>query len=164
MVNPGDGWIGVNTARTNKLVREALERGIIDEFGSIWTIRQEVVVSPRSRLDFFLETEHGNVYLEVKHCSLAEQGVALFPDAITARGAKHLEELVGLVAAGFAAAVLFCVQRGDAFCCRPAAEIDPHYAKTAAWASDQGVLFLAYQADVQPHAITMTGKIPFSLK
>lgn len=161
MVQHESGWIGVNTVRTNKLIREALERGIIHDFGEIQSIRQEVVVSTRSRLDFLLETAQGSVYLEVKHCSLAEKGVALFPDAVTARGAKHLHELASLIEFGHRAAVLFCVQRLDAVCCRPAAGIDPVYAKTVAWAHAKGVRFLAYQADVQPDAITIKGSIPF---
>lgn len=162
MVRHESGWIGVNTARTNGLIREALEQGIIRDFSGIRSIRQEVVVSERSRLDFLLETEQGSVYLEVKHCSLAEEGVALFPDAVTVRGAKHLHELATLVEAGHRASVLFCVQRSDAVCCRPAAGIDPVYAKTVAWAQARGVGFLAYQANVRPDAITIEGRIPFS--
>ena len=161
MVKQEHGWIGVNTARTNRLIREALEQGIIDDFGEIGGIRQEVIVSAESRLDFLLETVQGSVYLEVKHCSLAEEGIALFPDAVTARGAKHLHELAALVETNHRAAVLFCVQRLDAVCCRPAAGIDPVYAKTVAWAHARGVRFLAYQADVQPDAITIKGSIPF---
>jgi sugar fermentation stimulation protein A len=163
MVGHEGGWIGVNTARTNGLIREALEEGLIDDFGTIRAIRQEVVVSTRSRIDFLLETERGNAYLEIKHCSLAENGVALFPDAITARGTKHLLELAGLVEAGFTAVVLFCVQRRDAVCCKPAITIDPVYAQTACWADGKGVRFLAYQADVQPHALTLTNKLAFNL-
>lgn len=161
MVKQEHGWIGVNTARTNGLIREALEQGIIDDFGEIGGIRQEVIVSAESRLDFLLETVPGSVYLEVKHCSLAEEGIALFPDAVTARGEKHLHELAALVETNHRAAVLFCVQRLDAVCCRPAAGIDPVYAKTVAWAHARGVRFLAYQADVQPDAITIKGSIPF---
>lgn len=161
MVKHECGWIGVNTARTNGLIREALEQGIINNFGEIQSIRQEVAVSARSRLDFLLETAQGSVYLEVKHCSLAEEGVALFPDAVTARGAKHLHELAGLAEIGHRAAVLFCVQRLDTACCRPASDIDPAYAQTVAWAGARGVRFLAYQADVQPDAITIKGSIPF---
>ena len=162
MVQHESGWIGVNTARTNRLVREALEHGIIHDFGAILRIRQEVVVSARSRLDFLLETDQGSVYLEVKHCSLVEKEVALFPDAVTTRGARHLHELVSLVETGHKAAVLFCVQRSDSACFRPAVEIDPVYAQTVAWAYARGVKFLAYQADVQPDTIIIKRAIPFS--
>lgn len=163
MVQQQGVWIGVHTGRTNAIVREALANGTINNFGTIAAITPEVVVSPQSRLDFLLATEQGPVYLEVKNCSLAENQVALFPDAVTARGAKHLHELVRLAEAGFGAAVLFCIQRSDAASCRPAAAIDPVYAQTVAWAHEHGVQFLAYQAEVQPEAITITNQLPFFL-
>jgi sugar fermentation stimulation protein A len=163
MVREQGVWIGVHTGRTNHLVREGLESGVIDDFGSLRMITPEVVVSEKSRLDFLLETAQGRVYLEVKNCSLAENGIAFFPDAVTTRGTKHIHELVRLAEAGFGAAVLFCVQRGDADRCKPAAHIDPVYAETVAWAASQGVRFLAYRADVQPDAIRISQKMPFSL-
>jgi sugar fermentation stimulation protein A len=156
-------WIGVHTGRTNPIVREGLENGCVSDFGTILTITPEIVVSRKSRLDFFLETESGGMYLEVKNCSLAEDGVALFPDAVTSRGTRHLLELAGLAEAGHGAAVLFCVQRSDAVLCKPAARIDPVYAETVAWAAARGVRFLAYRADVRPQAISLSHKIPFSL-
>ena len=162
MVREQGVWIGVHTGRTNHLVREALENGVIADFGALHALVPEVPVSVGSRLDFRLETSGGTVFLEVKNCSLAEQGVALFPDAVTARGAKHLHELVRLAAAGYGAAVVFCVQRGDADRCAPAAEIDPVYAETVVWAAGQGVRFLAYRAEVGPQAIIVREKIPFS--
>lgn len=154
-------WIGVHTGRTNSIVKEGLENGVVDEFGPIHTITPEVVVSEESRLDFLLETKQGRIYLEVKNCSLAEKMTARFPDAVTKRGTKHLHELVRLAESGCGAAVLFCIQRSDAASCRPAADIDPVYAQTVAWARTKGVRFLAYQADVRPEAITLSHKIPF---
>lgn len=164
MVREQGVWIGVHTGRTNYLIREALENGVIGDFGPLSSIVPEVTVSAGSRLDFRLETESGGtVYLEVKNCSLAENGVALFPDAVTARGTKHLHELVRLAAAGYGAAVIFCVQRHDADRFAPAARIDPVYAETVAWAAGRGVRFLAYRAEVCPQAITVREKIPFCL-
>jgi len=163
MVRERSVWIGVHTGRTNYLVREGLESGVIDAFGAIRTITPEVVVSGKSRLDFLLETSQGRIYLEVKNCSLAENGVALFPDAVTVRGTKHLHELVRLAEIGYGAAVLFCVQRSDAQRCAPAAHIDPVYAETVAWAASKGVRFLSYQAEVSPRDIAIRQKIPFSI-
>jgi sugar fermentation stimulation protein A len=161
MVQENGIWIGVHTGRTNHLVREALENGVIDDFGALGSITPEVRVSAGSRLDFRLETTTGPVYREVKNCSLAENGVALFPDAVTDRGAKHLRELVRLAADGHGAAALFCVQRSDAACCAPAAAIDPAYADAVTWAAGRGVRFLAYRAEVCPQAVTLREKIPF---
>jgi sugar fermentation stimulation protein A len=154
MVQEHGVWIGVHTGRTNGLVREALENGVIDDFGRILTIT----------LDFLIETDRGRVYIEVKNCSLARNRTALFPDAVTVRGTKHIAELVDLSEAGFGTAVLFCVQRGDADRCRPAAEIDPVYARAVSSAAARGVRFLAYQAEVCFEAITITRKIPFQLE
>jgi sugar fermentation stimulation protein A len=164
MVQHQGVWIGVHTGRTNGIVREGLENGLIEEFGRIHAVTPEVVVSAKSRLDFLLATEKGTIYLEVKNCSLAENSVGLFPDAVTVRGTKHLVELARLAEAGFGAAVLFCVQRSDALICKPAAGIDPVYAETVAWAAAKGVQFLAYGAEVRPEAITITRKIPFFIQ
>jgi len=153
-------WVGVNTARTNAIVREALEDGVMNEWGQIYSIRPEVRVSDKSRLDFLLETEKGRVYLEVKNCSLAENNIALFPDAVTSRGTKHLLELARLVRDDTKSAVLFCVQRSDATAFAPAAAIDPLYARTLSEVQEQGVQVLAYQASVYPEEIRLVRKIP----
>lgn len=160
MVQHNGVWIGVHTGRTNGLVREALELGVITDFGAIASIQAEITVSGQSRLDFLLETPSGATYLEVKNCSLVEDRIAFFPDAITTRGTRHLIELVALRTAGHGAAVLFCIQRQDAHCFKPAAHIDRKYAETVAWAQSEGVQFLAYQAAIEPHAIKITRKIP----
>ena len=160
MVRENNTWIGVNTSLTNRLVREALENGVIDEFGVIDTIVPEVRVSQQSRLDFLVQAAGRGIYLEVKNCSLARNGVALFPDAVTARGTRHLLELEKLLAEGRRAALIFCVQRADAERLEPAAAIDPVYAETLARVHGRGVTVLAYQAEVRPGAVRIIRKIP----
>jgi len=160
MVQSGLTWIGVNTSLTNRLVREALENGTVDDFGRPETISPEVKTSANTRLDFLLEKQGKKVFLEVKNCSLAEKRVAMFPDAVTARGTKHLHELAALKKQGHRAAVLFCVQRQDADVFRPAAEIDPLYAETLFSVAAEGVFVLAYQAEVNPREIRITRKLP----
>ena len=160
MVQNNNIWIGVNTSLTNKLVHEALKNGVINDFGQILSIRPEITVSDASRLDFLLETESGRVYLEVKNCSMAENNIALFPDAVTARGTKHLRELNQLREEGFNTAVLFCVQRSDAKRFAPAEAIDPVYAQTLKEVCSQGVRALAYQAEVTPDKILITTQLP----
>lgn len=160
MVKADGVWVGVNTSRTNRLVREALERGVINDFGPVDSVTPEIRVSAESRLDFLVRAAGRNIYLEVKNCSLAENGVALFPDAVTARGVRHLLELDRLRREGQRAALIFCVQRGDAGRFLPAAAIDPLYAETLHAVYRNGLTVLAYQADVQPGQISITGKIP----
>ena len=87
----------------------------------------------------------------------------MFPDAVTARGTKHLLELTALKQQGHMAAVLFCVQRGDADYFRAAQHIDPLYAETLNKVAEKGVKVLAYQADVSPEEITITRKLPVEL-
>ncbi len=156
MVQENGVWIGVNTAMTNNLVQEALENGTIADFGPIDAIAREVRVSDRSRLDFLVTARNGPTYMEVKNCSLVENGVALFPDAVTSRGTRHLEELARLRSEGYGAAVLFCVQRGDAERFMPAQAIDPLYAETLFQVHARGVAVLAYRADVEPDRILIT--------
>ena len=163
MVQSGSSWVSVNTSRTNKLVREALEKNVVKELGGLDVISQEVKTSANTRLDFLLEREGERIYMEVKNCSLAENRTAMFPDAITARGTKHLHELAALKKQGHGAAVFFCVQRGDADFFKPARHIDPTYAEALKDAASEGVMILAYQADVNPREIVIVRKLPVNL-
>lgn len=160
MVRENNTWIGVNTALTNSLVREAIDNRTIADFGEIDAIVPEVRVSKESRLDFLLQAAGRDIYVEVKNCSLAREGVALFPDAVTARGTRHLLELEKLLAEGQQAALIFCVQRADAERLEPAAAIDPVYAETLARVHRRGLTVLAYQAEVRPGTVCIVRKIP----
>ena len=163
MVQADSVWVGVNTSLTNKLVREALENGTIKEFGSLEAISQEIKTSDNTRLDFLLEQQGRKIFMEAKNCSLAENRAAMFPDAITVRGTKHLQELASLKRQGNMAAVFFCVQRGDTDYFRPAHHIDPVYAETLAKVAAEGVMVLAYRAAVSPKGITIARKLPVKL-
>ncbi len=155
-------WVGVNTSLTNKLVHEALNNGQIDNFAAISSITPEIKISEKSRLDFMIEHKDktNTTYLEVKNCSLAQNETALFPDAVTARGTKHLEELIHLLQQGYNAAILFCIQREDVHVFQPAADIDPKYAETLHKAAEAGVKILAYKAHVSPSEIYIQQEVP----
>jgi sugar fermentation stimulation protein A len=107
--------------------------------------------------------EEGTTYVEVKTCSLALNGCAMFPDAVTERGSKHLHELIRLVETGEAAAVFFLVTRMDADRFSPARHIDPVYGKTLDQAAHAGVRILAYQARATPVGIDVVGALPVVL-
>ena len=85
MVQVNGNWVGINTSRTNGLVREALERSIFPELGTFDQIKPEVKTG-NSRLDFLLTDKEQKTYVEVKNCTLARGETALFPDAVTTRG------------------------------------------------------------------------------
>ena len=160
MVQEGDTWIGVNTMLTNKIVAEAILEGRIQELQNIDTLTREVVTSKSSRLDLLLERGKEKIYVEIKNCSLVEDGWAMFPDAVTARGTKHLNELASLVEQGHQGIIFFCIQRTDADRFRPAAHIDPLYAETLVEVSKKGVQILVYQAEVLPESIIIQKSIP----
>ncbi len=163
MVRVDGVWVGINTSRTNRIVEEGLARGVVRELAGFAELRREVRVSGRSRLDFALRFADRLCYLEVKNCTLAAGGLAMFPDARTTRGSRHLDELCRLAGQGHGAAVLFCVQRADARRFAPAADIDPEYAAGLRRAARSGVLVLAYRAAVTPQAIELSCALPVVL-
>ena len=163
MVKVKAGWVGVNTARTNHLAAEAFAKGVVAEIGTVDHIQREVKTSSRTRLDFLLQKGARRIYVEVKNCTLVENDVAMFPDAVTVRGTKHLLELLSLKQAGFEAVVLFCVQRQDGHSFTAARHIDPEYGDTLSLVHRHGVLVLAYEADVTPSAIEIVGRLPVAV-
>lgn len=163
MIQVGNIWVGVNTGLTNSIVVEALERGEIAEIEDIGSIQREVKVSPGSRLDVLVIGKGGNIFIEIKNCTLVENGAAMFPDAVTARGTKHLFELAALSEQGHEAVIFYLVQRGDAEIFRPAGHIDPTYAEALRQVHQKGVKILVYQADVGPQGISVLKPLPFSL-
>jgi sugar fermentation stimulation protein A len=163
MVEDNQTWVGVNTARTNDLVAEAILNGKIKELAGADRLQREVRTSPHSRLDLALTHGKQVTYVEVKNCSLAQNSTAMFPDAVTSRGAKHLQELQGLVRQGHAACILFLVQRMDADRFLPANHIDPDYGRGLAEAAAGGVQVLVYQAEVTPIGIEVVRSLPWSL-
>ena len=142
----------VNTARPNHVVREAIANGRITELSGYQQIRTEVRVGS-SRLDLVLEngSDPRICYVEVKNVTMSEQpGLAIFPDAVTSRGRKHLGELSDLVARGHRAVQFFCVGREDIQRMAPADSIDPAYANALRDAVAAGVEVLAYRTRITP--------------
>ena len=151
--------IGVNTSRSNHLVREAIENGTIVELAGQGVVRPEVRLG-ESRIDFAIEGGEQPCYVEVKNVTLAEGRVALFPDAVTRRGARHLDELRQVVEAGGRGVILFCVQRDDVDEVRPADAIDPAYGEALRRALAAGVEALAYGADISLAGIELRHRLP----
>ena len=163
MIKEDSTWIGVNTSLTNHIVVEGIENGDIPELRHPDSIRREVKVSAASRLDVLLTKGTRDIFMEIKSCTLAVDSCAMFPDAVTSRGTRHLRELADLVKQGREGILFFLVQRLDANSFRPAAHIDPVYARTLAEVHSQGVRILVYQAEVLPEGIRIVGALPFSL-
>lgn len=163
-------WVSVNTTMPNLLVRRALADGALSEFRG-WRLARWEATYGASRLDFLLERDDGEpakeretagrlMYLEAKSVTLVEDGVALFPDAVTARGTRHLEELIRAVEDGHHAAVLFVVQRPDARRIVAARRIDPVFADTLARAEAAGVRVRGRRCSVGWDGIRLGGRVP----
>lgn len=157
---------GINTGLANKLVKEAVEAGLITELAGYDGLRTEVKYgNENSRIDLLLETPDSaaQCFVEVKNVTLGEDGIAFFPDAVTERGRKHLRELAAMVAEGHRAVLLFCVQLTGVTEVRPADHIDPAYGAALREAVEQGVEVYAYQADISPAEIRLVTPLPVGL-
>lgn len=154
--------VGVNTGYSNRLVQEAIEAGVIAELRGYTRIRREVRFGvEKSRIDLLLEGNGPACYVEVKNVTAAVEGkTALFPDAVSVRGAKHLRELAAMARKGNRAVLCFCVQRADVDEVRPADAIDPVYGRTLREVLAQGVEAIAWRAEVSPEGIELRHRLP----
>ncbi|MBV0913299.1 DNA/RNA nuclease SfsA [Anianabacter salinae] len=154
---PGGHWSGIDTAVPNRVVKEALTARLVPDLAAYGTVRPEVKYGRQSRVDFQL-TEPGlpDAYVEVKNVHLRRSGDwAEFPDCVTARGARHLDELADMVRAGHRAVMLYLVQRDDCARFRLADDLDPGYAAAFVRAQAAGVETIAYGTRISTAQIVM---------
>jgi sugar fermentation stimulation protein A len=158
----GRELVGINTANPNSLVAEALRRDVIPELREYGSVRREVRYGRNCRVDFLLEAPgRAPCYLEIKNVHLMRQAAfAEFPDCVTTRGTKHLDELAGMVAAGARAILLFVIQIGSAARFSLARDIDPRYAVAFDRARARGVETLAWRCELSEHAIAIQAPVP----
>lgn len=154
--------IGINTALPNQLVLSALKDKQIVELSEYPTIKSEVKYGKEnSRIDFLLTKHEQQCFVEVKNVTLVVDEYALFPDAVTTRGQKHLRELMAMVQEGHRAIILFCVQHTGATKFRVAHELDLEYAKLFTEAMAMGVEVLVYNVDLCLEYAKLDKKIPY---
>ena len=159
----GEYWVCVDTLVPNRLVAEALAGPGLPGLPPLLSHRSEITLPGGGRLDFAADLGDRLLFLEVKSVTWVENGVALFPDGVTSRGRRHLQELAVLATQGHEAWQVFVVQRQDAELLRPAVQIDPAYAHELASASARGVKILVLQEKVAPPEITLAETLPFDL-
>ena len=150
--------IGVDTMLPNRLVSEAIRNGIVAELQGYAGITQEVPYGKESsRIDLLLtDSDRSECFVEIKNVTAStEKGIAMFPDAVTKRGAKHLRELIEVVKEGKRGIIFFCIQRTDACAFRPANEIDPEYCELLKRAVKSGVEALAYRAEITQDGVEL---------
>jgi sugar fermentation stimulation protein A len=163
MIKINGDWVGINTNIPNVLAYEAVKNGEIDELQGYTQVKREVKYG-NSRFDIYAENENEKCFVEVKNVTLKEGGYALFPDAVTKRGKKHLEELIRVKEAGIRAVMLFVVQRLDVDTFAPAWNIDPDYSEKLNEAYRKGVEVIPVQAKVTPEKIEIVRKMKFQLE
>lgn len=154
MVKTKKSWVGVNTGLPNKLVAELFQNNPLKHWKKFDSFQGEVKINDKSRIDLVLwnskdhpdvkKWNHKNLeaplhLIEVKNVTLAEEGVAMFPDAVTTRGQKHLDELIELTEKGFTCEMVFVIQRTDCDVFKAAKDIDPDYAEKLKAAKKAGV-------------------------
>lgn len=157
----GQHLVSIDTRLPATLLVEALEGGRLPELGPFSMLRREVGLGA-SRLDLFGDGPGGPCYIEAKSVTLVEDGVALFPDAPTARGVRHLQELMRSAEMGYRGAVVFVIQRADARVLRPHEARDPTFADALRRASAT-VGVLAYACRVTRHEVAISHRVPVVL-
>jgi sugar fermentation stimulation protein A len=155
----GGAWVGVNTALPNHIVEEAIKAKKIASLNGYDEILREVNYGTGSRIDLLLKKGEKLCYVEVKNVTYRQGNRALFPDAVTTRGQKHLLELQSMVRQGHRGVTFFLVNRGDCKSMGPAREIDPRYAELLKRVAEDGVELLAYQTDPSPAGIETDGRL-----
>ena len=152
--------VGVNTHRANKIVHHALENNLIKELINNDRINSEVFFNKETRFDFLVEKKGQKSFLEVKNVTLfRNKDTAEFPDAVTARGTKHLLTLIDAIKKGYKSYLLFLVQIQNMENFKIASDIDSEYYKNYLTAKKAGVNFLAYRCKISPKEIFIEKKL-----
>ena len=156
--------VGVNTLVPNRLVFESVKAGVVPGLAGYEAFDREVKINDRTRLDLMLTGHNGQrCYVEIKNCTLVNDGLASFPDAVTARGLKHITELEALVDSGYRGVMFYFIQRMDARVFKPADHIDPEYGQGLRRAVRGGVEILVYDVSISLKGIKLNRRIPYQL-
>ncbi len=156
--------IGINTHFTNKIVLHALENKIIGNFKNFKEIKKEVVFGVNTRFDFLIKEKLRTSFIEVKNVTLSrKKGIAEFPDAVTSRGLKHINELLKAKKKGYNVYLLFVVQRNDCNKFKLAKDIDPKYCDLLLKAVKKKLNVLCYDCKFSSKGIKLNRKIDFKI-
>ncbi|MBT7260272.1 MAG: DNA/RNA nuclease SfsA [Desulfobacula sp.] len=164
LIKTPETMIGINTLVPNKLVKQSIENDLIKELSGYDQVKAEVKTSSHTRLDLLLEKESKEkCYVEIKNCTLVEEGIAMFPDAVTTRGQKHLDELEHLVSQGHRGVIFFLIQRMDAKLFKPADMIDKIYAQKLKKVVANGVEIVVKDTSIDTKLISIRNAVPVDL-
>ena len=156
--------IGVNTHLTNKIVLHALENNLVKEFGKNIEIKPETKFGSNTRFDFLITQNNLKAFVEVKNVTLSRiNGLAEFPDAITARGLKHINELIKASKMGYKIFILYLIQREDCKFFRIAKDIDIEYSNSLSKAVKKKLNVLCYDCKFSSKGIILNHKVKFKI-
>ncbi|HPE87119.1 MAG: DNA/RNA nuclease SfsA [Bacteroidales bacterium] len=158
MIKINEKWVGINTSNPNVLAYEAIVNGQIPGFRQYTSVKREVTFDD-SRFDIFAENGDEKCYIEVKNVTYKEGDYALFPDAVTTRGLKHLHTLAKVKEAGYRAVMLYIIQRTDINYFDTANEIDPAYSEALIEAVKNGVEVMAIKVHVTPESLQIGDRV-----
>lgn len=159
----GRGWALINTMRPNLVVAEAITAGLLPTLTGYPTLRREVAYGTNSRIDILLEGPRGRAWVEVKNVTMKDGDLARFPDSVTTRGLKHLDELGKVVKKGDRGVMVFLVNRADCTAFAPARAIDPDYTKGLTRALKNGVEVIVAMSKPSLKEVSVTGFLPLAL-
>ena len=152
--------VGVNTHLTNKIVLHALKNNLIKEFKNSLEIKPETKFGKNTRFDFLIKNKNFKAFIEVKNVTLSrKKKKAEFPDAVTSRGLKHINELINANKKGYKIFILYLVQREDCEYFSIAKDIDADYANAVAKAVKNNLNILCYDCKFFSKGIRLNKKI-----
>ena len=156
--------VGINTHLTNKIVFEALDKRVIKNFENIDKIQSEVKFGKNTRFDFLITEKYKKTFIEVKNVTLCrEKKIAEFPDAITSRGSKHIQELLEANKKGYKIYLFFVIQRNDCNKFKLAKDIDPEYCELLLKAVKKNLKILCYDCKFSPKGIELNREIQLKI-
>jgi len=155
-------WVNIDSQAPNKVAYEAIQAGRVSELGFVSNLTREVTFNS-SRFDLYYEKQGEEGFIEVKGVTFEKNGVAMFPDAPTTRGTKHVLELIDALDEGYTATVLFIIQMKGCHTFTPYAEMDPAFTEVLLKAQRKGVRILAYDCLVDEEYIALDQSIPIDL-
>ncbi len=160
IIEDGKSKVGINTQLTNKIILNALKKNLIKEFKDISEIKTEVKFGSNTRFDFLLLNKKDRIFIEVKNVTLSrKKGTAEFPDAVTTRGLKHINELNEASKKNYKIYILYLIQRDDCDFFKIASDIDPNYADALKKAVKKKMNILCYDCKFSPKGIKLNKKI-----
>ncbi len=164
IIEDNNSKVGVNTHASNKIVHHALKNNFIKEFNDIRDIKRESKFGLNTRFDFLIVNKRNKVFIEVKNVTLSRQkGLAEFPDTVTTRGLKHINELIKASKKNYKIFILFLIQRNDCNLFKIAKDIDPDYASALSKAVKNKLNIICYDCKFSPKGIKLNKKIKFKI-